>query len=501
MKCLRSLGFVLLFAAVGSVAQAGTPHAKTKPAAVAAVQPAVAPVEPAPLVPTDDPHIRRFEFAPMGVVAAYLPTHVDDATDVVVFASGDGGWDQGFIDMVARIQRSGRIVIGFSTPEYLKRLDASTLKCGYPPQELEALSQFVQRKLDIPSYRIPMLVGYSSGASLAYVAAAQTPINTFAGVIGLGFCADLALAKPLCRQGALTKVPVKASAQAAVVRLEPIAHLVAPLEVLHGQDDDLCKLSDVETFFKRTGNANLTALPKVGHGFGVVGEWFAQFSVVYKALDEKRPADDLPTAAAVAGLPLIERPIQSPGDTFVVMLSGDGGWSTLTDKVAAELNSRGIPVVGWNMLKYFWSAKSPDRAGADLGAIIGHYADAWHKDVALLVGYSMGADVLPALVNRLPVAEQQRVRSIVLMAPERATDFEFHLGGWLQHVAKDATPIAPEVEKLPDGMRVTCIYGSDEADRSLCTQLDRGEATLTLQELPGAHHFDGDYAALAQLVK
>ena len=53
----------------------------------------------------------------------------------------------------------------------------------------------------------------------------------------------------------------------------------------------------------------------------------------------------------------------------------------------------------------------------------------------------------------MPIAEQQRVRSIVLMAPERATDFEFHLGGWLQHIPKDAQPIAPEVEALPDGVR------------------------------------------------
>ena len=479
MKIRPSLGaVVLLVAAAGhaTTADAPAPVATTPTAAATAKRSAAAvnaPRKETLLVPTDDPLIKSFEFAPMGTVAAYLPKHIDEATDVVLFASGDGGWDQGFIDMVVRIQRSGRIVVAFSTPEYLKRLDASQLKCAYPPQELEALSQFVQRKLAIPSYRIPMLVGYSSGASLVYVAAAQTPINAFAGAISLGFCAELALAKPLCRQGALTKVPVKASPRADVVRLEPIEHLVAPLEALHGQDDDLCKIDDVATFIKRTGNANLTGLPKVGHGFGVVGEWFPQFSAAYKALDAKRPVDAAPTAAAVAGLPLIERPIASPGNTFVVMLSGDGGWSTLTDKVAAELNANGVPVVGWNMLKYFWNAKTPERAGADLAAIIGHYANVWHKDVVILAGYSMGADVLPALVNHLPIAEQQRVRSIVLMAPGRATDYEFHLGGWLQHIPKGATPIAPEVSKLPDGLRVTCIYGSDEAERSLCTELDR----------------------------
>jgi len=49
------------------------------------------------------------------------------------------------------------------------------------------------------------------------------------------------------------------------------------------------------------------------------------------------------------------------------------------------------------------------------------------------------------------------------------------------------------------GMREVMLYGSDEAERSLCTQLDANKATL--RALPGAHHFDGDYEALAKLVR
>jgi len=108
---------------------------------------------------------------------------------------------------------------------------------------------------------------------------------------------------------------------------------------------------------------------------------------------------------------------------------------------------------------------------------------------------------LPALVNRLPAAQQQRVRSIVLMAPERATDFAMHVSGWLHHLPANATPIAPEVADLPEGVRMTCIYGADEADTSLCTQIDPKNSALTLKELPGAHHFDGNYDALAKLVR
>jgi len=453
-----------------------------------------------PLVPTDDPYIKTFQFAPMGDVYVYLPKTIDDDTDVILFASGDGGWEPRVVDMVVRMQALGKIVVGFSTPEYLKRLDASSLKCAYPPQELEALSQFVQRKLEIRSYRVPMLVGYSSGASLAYVAAAQTPINTFVGAIGLGFCRDLSLEKPLCRQGSLKTTPVKEKPDAEGVRLQPVEHLVAPYELLQGQVDEACSLEEVSAFMKQTDVA-LHPVAKVGHGFGAINEWFPEFLAAYNTLADRRRAATPPSNAALTGLSLIERPVSGGNGTFVIMLSGDGGWSTLTEKVTDELNGDGYSVVGWNMLKYLWTAKTPEQGGTDLATIIRYYVGAWHKQAVIVAGYSLGADVLPAMVNRLPVAEQQRVRSVVLMAPERATDFAFHVSGWLHHVPKDATPIAPEVANLREGVRMTCIYGADEADTSLCTAVDPNSGALTIKELPGAHHFDGNYEALAKLVR
>ena len=127
MKLALSLPVLLLFAALATAA-ANRPHAATNQPAVAA------PVAQPPLVPLDDPYIKTFEFAPMGAVYVYLPKRIDDATDVVLFASGDGGWEPRVVDMVVRMQALGKIVVGFSTPEYLKRLDASNLKCAYPPE-------------------------------------------------------------------------------------------------------------------------------------------------------------------------------------------------------------------------------------------------------------------------------------------------------------------------------------------------------------------------------
>jgi type IV secretory pathway VirJ component len=54
----------------------------------------------------------------------------------------------------------------------------------------------------------------------------------------------------------------------------------------------------------------------------------------------------------------------------------------------------------------------------------------------------------------------------------------------------------PEVERIKD-VRVMCVYGQEESD-SLCPQLDPRKVTLV--KLPGGHHFDGNYAALARLI-
>ena len=52
-----------------------------------------------------------------------------------------------------------------------------------------------------------VLVGYSSGASLAYAAIAAAPPETFAGAISLGFCPDIEIRVEPCRTRGL--VPTK----------------------------------------------------------------------------------------------------------------------------------------------------------------------------------------------------------------------------------------------------------------------------------------------------
>jgi hypothetical protein len=154
-------------------------------------------------------------------------------------------------------------------------------------------------------------------------------------------------------------------------------------------------------------------------------------------------------------------------------------------------------VVGLNSLAYFWTKRTPDGSARDLERILDHYLSRWKKEKAILLGYSLGADVLPFMASRLPKELMSRVSLIALLGPARQVDFEFHLTDWLGGPSEGKTyPILPEVQKLV-GTRLLCLYGEEEKD-SLCRDLEPSFAKVVA--LGGAHHFAGNYDAIAEAI-
>ncbi len=151
---------------------------------------------------------------------------------------------------------------------------------------------------------------------------------------------------------------------------------------------------------------------------------------------------------------------------------------------------------GSNSLRYFWSSKTPEQVGRDLDRIVAHYQAEWGVHDVLLIGYSFGADVLPASYNRMSPATQSAVVEVSLLGLAEEALFEFHVSGWLGLTGSDALPIAPEVARL-DVAKVQCFYGEEEDD-SLCRTPVLASAELI--ETKGGHHFDGDYQALARRI-
>lgn len=192
-------------------------------------------------------------------------------------------------------------------------------------------------------------------------------------------------------------------------------------------------------------------------------------------------------------LPVIEVPANRPTKTVTLFYSGDGGWRDLDRAVADEMAKRGHSVVGIDALRYFWQHKSPEQGAADLSRLMQQYREKWGAQRFVLAGYSFGADVLPAFYNRLPKADQDQVDAILLLALARSGGFEIDVQGWLGKAGQEAAT-GPELAKLPTS-KVLCVFGKDEANESGCTQVGAVGENL---ELPGGHHYDENYPALAE---
>lgn len=441
-------------------------------------------------------------FGAFGRVALYRPAA--DVQDVVLFVSGDGGWNQGVVDMAKQLVAMNALVLGIDMPKYAAALKAEKGACAYPAAEFEALSQYVQKKLDLPDYKPPILAGYSSGATLVYALLSQAPGGTFSGALSLGFCPDLELTKPLCKGSGLTYVPLPKQ-KGFVFDANPA--LPAPFRVLQGDIDQVCQPEATRAYLAKIPAAKLYWLPKVGHGYSVPKNWMPQFRDAFRELATLSAADRLSTvrpmgatgasAPSLDDLPLIEVPARdNVQDRVAIILSGDGGWAGLDKQVAGALASRGVRSIGWNSLRYYWTARTPESAGADLARIVRAIGADTPRAKVLLIGYSLGADVLPFLAARLPADLKPMIANITLIAPSSSVAFEFHLSNWTGGSQADAKPTLPEVQKL-SGMKLLCLYGSDDSD-SICPQLPEGLAEV--EKMSGGHHFGGDYEAVASRI-
>ena len=428
----------------------------------------------------------------------------------VLFLSGDEGWNAAADRAARQLASQGAMVAGIDWKQFRANLEADKEQCLFPDGDLENLSHFVQAYFHSPNYRSPLLAGISSGAGFAYAMLAQAPHNTFAAAVTLGFCPNLDLEKPLCKGSGLDTVR---GAGHRGVDLLPVKSLGNPWLNLHGEADRLCPAQTARQFISQVNGAAMVTLPKVGHDFSSSSGWLPQFAAGYAKLAAQNPTTMAPPPEGLRDLPIVEIPAQPvaaqpvaaqtgaaapgavPSDVFAIIMSGDGGWAGLDQDVAAALSAKGIPVVGLDSLRYYWTARTPDGLAADTDRMIRYYLAHFGKQRVLLIGYSQGADVLPFAVNRLPDATRARLALAAVMGMSEHALFEFHLSGWISDDNSGPATL-PEINRI-SGVPVLCIYGEDESD-SLCPKLDAKRFTVV--KLKGGHHFDGDYAGLARQI-
>ncbi|HEX8213830.1 MAG TPA: AcvB/VirJ family lysyl-phosphatidylglycerol hydrolase [Longimicrobium sp.] len=203
-----------------------------------------------------------------------------------------------------------------------------------------------------------------------------------------------------------------------------------------------------------------------------------------------------PAPHAPRTLPLRVLPVPGDGRAMAVILSGDGPLAELGNRLADDLRAAGIPAVVWHSASYYWTARTPEEAAGDLDLVIRHFGELWRRERVLVVGYSMGADVAPFLLNRLPEATRGRVDGVALLALANDAVFEFRVRQWWTRSSAPSRAVRPELEKLRD-LRVLCIHGQGD-ENGACPEMATSGATVV--ELRGGHHFRGDYPRLKRIV-
>jgi type IV secretory pathway VirJ component len=466
---MRAIVWVLLLLPILSFA-ADSPDPVAAPTAAAA---------PARLLPAGS----------FGTVSVYIPAGTPQS--VAIFLSGDGGWNLGVVNMAQALRNEGAVVIGIDVTHYLAALRGKAA-CRLIAGDFENLSHQIQKKIGLKEYHVPVLLGYSSGATVVYSALAQSPPGTFAGAISLGFCPDQDFGGAALCPGAGLKY---SHGKKNDLIFEPARTLKQPWIALQGQQDQVCAPKAVDDFGAQIPSSQIIRLPKVGHGFGVERNWMPQFLDAYQSVVERVNAPRRLRPQQINDLPVNEVQTQGNSDEFALLLTGDGGWAGLDQELAAHLAASGVPTVGLNSLKYFWTQRTADEAAKDVARVIRHYLSSWGKKRVLLVGYSFGADVLPFVVNRLPADLQSQIATVSLLGLDSTASFEISVADWIGNDAS-GLPTRPELANLRV-KPVLCIYGEGEQD-SICPSLQ--EPRVTSEQVGTGHHFGGEYAQLAEKI-
>jgi type IV secretory pathway VirJ component len=227
--------------------------------------------------------VDAFNFAPFGAVNLYRDGA--EPRDVVLFLSGDGGWNLGVITMARRLADRGAVVAGIDIRHYLAQLERSSGKCVSPAVDFDNLSRYLQSKLHFNHPLRPTLVGYSSGATLVYAALAEAPQGSFKGALSLGFCPDLDLKKPLCKGTGIEATPRRNARGILMgVDLKPAKQLSGKWISLQGEIDQVCPARATQEFIAAVPGGDIVLLPKVGHGYSVEKNWVPQYEAAYERI-------------------------------------------------------------------------------------------------------------------------------------------------------------------------------------------------------------------------
>jgi type IV secretory pathway VirJ component len=275
-----------------------------------------------------------------------------------------------------------------------------------------------------------------------------------------------------------------------------------PWIVLHGKVDKVCDYQTVVDFVSKTSSAELITLPNVGHGFAKWSDFMPQWKEAYKRLigkfEEVQP--EVSSIEQLKNIPVVitTTKIEKPDAPVALLISGDGGWYAFEQSIANNLSKQGIPTIGLDSKKYFWNRKTPEETTADIAKALTYFSKIWGREKYILIGYSLGAEIVPFIVNRMTEEMKSGIRSAVLLSPETTTDFEIHISNMLgMGNRQNKYNVMDEIIKM-QSVPTLIILGDGE--KSPVPGL-LSNTSVRVRIIPGDHHYKFNLPLIMQTMK
>jgi type IV secretory pathway VirJ component len=394
----------------------------------------------------------------------------------VFYISDNNGLNQQRRQEAEMFVGRGAAVALIDLPDLMKKTaESDDVDCHYTFGDFEDISHVAERELGMASWRWPVMVGVGEGGTLAFLTAAQAPENTAAGGVSIGMQASFRSKLTMCGVREL--------------KLENGVRTYAPATQINGHWTLIAAEQPSAEIAAFTESAPTAKLRVVKGGLD---------EQLNAAIQEALKIGGSPEGP-LAGIPLIELPAKGKIRGLAVFISGDGGWRDIDKQIAEYLSERGIGIVGIDSLRYFWRRKDPQQIAEDLTLVVAHYTKLWQVRKVNLLGYSLGANIIPFIWNKFDKEMQNAIQVMVFLGLEPTTEFEITVQGLLGMSTSTEVEVRSQLSSLPPS-KIMCFYGAAEkGDNDTACVFPELQGAQVVQR-PGGHHFDGDYQTVAQLI-
>jgi type IV secretory pathway VirJ component len=438
---------------------------------------------------------------PFGTVYLFIPDKTPPES-VIILISGDGGFRYGVVRFSEHFALQNSLVIGVNIRKYYAELKSRKEQCYHIVSDFVTLASSVEKKYKLPEYQEPVLMGYSSGATLVYAILAQSRPHTFKGGISLGFCPDVELPKHFCELNGLKQHPI---IDGNSFDLDPDSRLGDPWIVLQGRLDKICDFQKTAEFIQLSSDAELIELENVGHGFTKWTDFMPQWDRALQSILAQKPDkpddENMAENELINKLPLTITPATkvSENTPMVFFISGDGGWYSFEQNLSGHLAEAGVPTVGLDAKKYFWNRRTPQESAQDIANILNHFSEIWKKNKILLMGYSQGAEILPFIYEQFSQKIRNKVEQMILLSPNAYTDFEIHISNMIGIGNFENTyNVVQALKSISNLTRILIITG-DEENSSLHDNLS--DTGINFATVRGDHHYNNDSHEIFDFLK